>query len=118
MSTYGTRPTSGSWNFAVRLDVEPRCPGCCEWLQACVVEIREGWAWCPCCVRLGLHTHETILKGLCCIEDSRSVSLTHGIRFYTPRAWMGPPITAIEHYEKAGVEIPDADLESIDNVVD
>lgn len=104
MSRYGAKPTGGPWTFAIRLDVEPRCPGCCEWLQACVVEIRSSWAWCPLCVSQGLHTHDHVLAGLCSIMDSGAYCITHGVCFYTPRVWMGPPRNALAYYERRLLE--------------
>lgn len=99
MPTYGTRPTGGPWSITLRLAREPRCPGCCEWLQPEVVEIRAGWAWCPICINQALHTEVHLLFALTTDAILEQACVVRGINFYMPKAFLGEPKNALDYYE-------------------
>lgn len=97
---YGCSKPTGPWRFSVQVPQEPRCPGCAEFLQPCVVEFRDGWAWCPVCIAMGLHCEPwigAVLGGDSMCECSRVVN---GLRFYTPDVCNDDAKTAYEQYEQ------------------
>lgn len=100
MQSPASQPT-GPWIFRVQVDHEPRCPGCAEFLQACVVEFRNGWAWCQPCIMMGLHTEPwiaAVLEG----EPMRDCkTVLHGLTFYTPALPASQVQTAYEWYEQS-----------------
>ncbi len=93
---YGTKRPIGPWTLMIKLQHEPRCPGCAEFLQPCVVEFRGGWAWCQPCVTMGLHREPwipSVLEG----ESIRAATVTvNGLRFYVPGVGPGEVLTAYE----------------------
>ncbi len=96
---YGTQKSTGPWRLSLCVSSEPRCPGCAEFLQPCVVEFRDGWAWCPVCIAMGLHCEPwigAVLGG----DAMRECSIVvNGLRFYTPDVINGEAYTAYERCE-------------------
>lgn len=84
----------------MQLRQEPCCPGCAEFLQPCVIEFRDGWAWCQVCVAMRLHCEPwipSVLEG----ESMRDcTTVVNGLRFYVPDDRPSEAITAYEWYEK------------------
>lgn len=81
---YGKKPTDGMWRMTVSLRQTPLCPGCCEQLQGIVVEIRNGWAWCPICVATRIHRSKPIRWALATDEFRALATRQNGLFFYTP----------------------------------
>lgn len=98
---YGTPKSTGPWRMTIQLRYEPRCPGCAEFLQPVVVEVRDGWAWCHVCIARKLN-REVHLAWVVQQEPMCQCStILNGIRFYTPDATAGKALSAYEWYEKA-----------------
>lgn len=109
---YGTSKSTGPWYLPIRLDREPRCPGCAEFLQPCVVEIRDGWAWCQICVEMRLHC-EPWMAAVLESESMRECScVVYGLRFYVPDPMNGQARAAYEWAEASG---RDLDLSVVDD---
>lgn len=96
---YGAQKSTGPWSLTFRLRTEPRCPGCAEFLQPIVTEVRAGWAWCPLCAGHALHAVPHLAFVLEHAAMAAHSSIQHGIRFYTPKASTGKPMNALEFYE-------------------
>lgn len=107
---YGKKPTGGMWVMSFQLRRPPLCPGCTEELQGIVVEIRNGWAWCPICIAYKLHRSTPVRYALAMDCFRERSTLQHGLRFYTPDATAGKPLTAYEWCEK---EKCDCDLDVV-----
>ena len=101
---YGTRKPTGPWMMTIRLREEPRCPGCTEFLQPIVVEIRNGWAWCAICVAHKLHLQSHLSFALTMDSMCECSTIVNGVRFYTPKPIEGNILTAYEWYETSGGE--------------
>ena len=126
MSSYGAKSATGPWTVSIRLSREPRCPGCCEWLQPEVIEFRNGWAWCALCVNQGLPSENHIAYVMETDAIQEHSVIVKGLRFYTPRVTMGTAKNALAYYEtshvgnadvacgssdkKTGVSPPDGEL--------
>lgn len=87
--------------MTIQLRTEPRCPGCAEFLQPVVVEVRDGWAWCHVCVAQGLNRQAHLAWVVKQEPMCKCSTILNGIRFYTPDATAGKALTAYEWYEKA-----------------
>lgn len=96
---YGTSKSSGPWRMTLSLRVEPRCPGCTEFLQPIVVEVRRGWAWCAPCVAHLLHRDPKIARALFSDRMCECSTIVNGVRFYTPEAVGGTVFTAYAWWE-------------------
>lgn len=96
---HGTSKPTGPWRMTFQLRHEPRCPGCAEFLQPVVVEIRAGWAWCPLCAGHALHAVPHLAFVLEHVAMAAHATIQHGIMFYTPKASTGKPMNALEFYE-------------------
>ena len=102
---YGTRKPTGPWMMTMRLREEPRCPGCTEYLQPVVVEIRNGWAWCAICIAQKLHKQSHIAFIMTTDRMYACSTIVNGVRFYTPAAIAGKILTAYEWYETSELEV-------------
>jgi len=98
---YGVQKSSSSWRITMQLRNEPRCPGCSEFLQPCVIEFRNGWAWCPVCVATGLHAVGWIGSVLGSDTIGECSTVVNGLRFYTPDLVNNEAKTAYEWAEDA-----------------
>lgn len=96
---YGSKHATGPWTLTFQLRQEPRCPGCAEFLQPVVVEVRSGWAWCPLCAGHALHAEPHLAFILEHTSMAAHSTIQHGVRFYTPRAFTGKPMNALDFYE-------------------
>lgn len=97
---YGTEGSPGPWRLTLTLTDEPRCPGCAEFLQPCVVVIRDGWGWCGLCDSMNLPAQphlRFILEHELLIPHT---AVAHGVRFYTPQRFTGSPKCVFEFYEE------------------
>ncbi|KKM78614.1 hypothetical protein LCGC14_1358170 [marine sediment metagenome] len=97
---YGTKKSTGPFSLTIQIRNEPRCPGCAEFLQPCVVEFRDGWAWCQVCIAMGLHLEPwiaTVLEGES-MQECRTVA--KGLSFYTPELPWSAAKSAYEWYEE------------------
>lgn len=97
---HGTTKPTGPWRLTFSLRQEPRCPGCAEFLQPIVVEIRSGWAWCPLCAGHALHAVPHLAFILEHASMAAHSTIQHGVRFYTPRAFTAKPMNALDFYEE------------------
>ena len=102
---YGTRKPTGPWMMTMRLREEPRCPGCAEFLQPIVVEIRNGWAWCAICIGQKLHQQSHICFVMASDPMSACSTIVNGVRFYTPTPIAGNVLTAYEWYETSEMKV-------------
>lgn len=111
---YGTKKSPGPWRMTISLRVEPLCPGCAQFLQPIVVEVRQGWAWCAVCVSSKLHLQPHLLFILKADPMWKCSTLVNGIRFYTPEPIGGKIFTAYDWYEagNAGPDVPTVPDES------
>ncbi len=96
---YGTSKPTGPWNLCLRVHQVPRCPGCAEFLQPCVIEFRDGWAWCQVCLMMGLHCEPWIASVLESESMCACRSVVNGLSFYTPGTLPGEVLTAYERRE-------------------
>lgn len=101
---YGTKKPTGPFRLTLQVTQEPRCPGCTEYLQPCVVEFRNGWAWCQPCVAMGLHLEPwiaAVLEG----ESMRECrTVVNGLSFYAPDLSLAAVKSAYEMFEDMPVE--------------
>lgn len=107
MSSYGAKSATGPWNLTLRLLKEPRCPGCCEWLQPVATMIVDDWAWCHRCVAMGLPKEPHLAFALTTSGIQEHIVEAHGIMFYSPRSTMGQPKNALEFYETGLLDLTD-----------
>lgn len=98
---YGTRKPTGPWTLTFRLRTEPYCPGCAEFLQPAVVEVRAGWAWCPICAGHALHAQPHLAYVLEQDFMHEHTTIQHGVLFYTPRVCGSRVPVALDLYEYA-----------------
>ncbi len=96
---YGTQKSTGPFRLSIRLDAEPRCPGCAEYLQPCVIEFRNGWAWCQPCIAMGLHAEPWIASVLEGASMQACRIVVNGLSFYVPSLTYDETKTAYEWYE-------------------
>ena len=96
---YGKKSGNRPWTMTCQLRQEPVCPGCAEILQPVIVEIRDGWAWCPICVAHGCDINPLVLRVLKRVEFAAHSTIQHGVRFYTPKAFTGKPMNALDFYQ-------------------
>lgn len=124
MSSYGTKSATGPWNLILRLQREPRCPGCCEWLQPIATIIAGGWAWCHLCESMGLPFEKHLAFAMTTDAVLEHSTIVSGVKFYSPRSTMGQPKNALAFYEtglldlteKAHFELANRDRDSKQNV--
>lgn len=110
---YGKKPTGGMWVMSIQLRSAPLCPGCCEELQGVVVEIRNGWGWCPICAVQQLH-RDKLIRYVLATDRFRSLStLQHGLRFYTPECTQAQAGTACSFL--ADADLPEVPLAVADD---
>ena len=115
---YGIKPKDHSpWTMTWRIKSQVYCPGCAECLQGVVVEFRNGWAWCPVCVQMNLHT-EPWIDAVLEADSIRECTITmHGLKFYVPGESGRTLQTAYERLEKSGnaacVSIVDAEPDGV-----
>lgn len=103
---------SRPWSMTFQVRGEPRCPGCCVVLAGIVITFHEGWAWCPVCSNLALHTQVHLRYVLHHDVMSRCSILSHGLRFYLPKPVDGGLLNAIDEYERL-ISEPEPDLPAI-----
>lgn len=96
----GTKKPTGPWSLRITLRQEPQCPGCAEFLQPLVVEVRAGWAWCPVCAGHALHAEPHLAFILEHEAMARHATMVNGIRFYTPRSHHQRQYNALDFYEE------------------
>ncbi len=96
---YGTKSSKRPWSMTCTLRETPRCPGCSREFLGIVAEVRNGWAWCPHCVGIGLPKEPHLAFVLEHDTMRRHATTMHGIFFYQPQKLQGGFLTAIEHYE-------------------
>lgn len=97
---YGTQKSTGPFRLTVQIAQEPRCPGCAEYLQPCVVEFRNGWAWCQPCVAMGLHSEPWIASVLESESMRACRTVVNGLSFYVPDSSLAAVKSAYEIYEE------------------
>lgn len=96
---FGTQSATQPWRIVLSAPREPRCPGCCEFLQPAAVIFRNEWAWCPVCVNLGLPDKPHLILALGSAELGPLRCVDRGLRFYVPHDDLGPPKNAWAFYE-------------------